>query len=310
MGDIILADSHGIGYAAQQGMKLTVGNRQTQAVFGSIKTMRKYADKLKATPMMLWDGHSQWRYDIFPEYKLKRKEPTAIIKAMKEGFNEQKEDIKTAFRLLGVASIIDEGSEADDLAGVLSKKLSANPDRRIWLLSRDKDWQQLVKENVTWCDFREEKYCHHSTFMDTTGFINPTAFIQGKALQGDSSDEIPGVSRIGEGTAPNVLAEYGSVPNFIKRVRAEIEAGKKVPKAYRDFALNEKSIKEDMTRIDVFKRNMRLMNLVSPEQKPQDIKIDRQKPDLPAFKEFCHELGFRSIIKDFDRFVEPFLINT
>lgn len=310
MGDIILADSHGIGYAAQQGVKLSVGERQTQAVFGSLKTMRMYAEKLKATPMMLWDGHAQWRYDIFPEYKLKRKAPTAEIKAMKEGFRQQKDDIKTAFRLLGIANILDDGSEADDLAGVLSRKFSEKGDRRVWLLSRDKDWQQLVKENVAWCDFRDERYCHHSTFMDTTGFSDPLAFIQGKALVGDASDEIPGVSRIGEKSAPEVLTVYKSVPNFIRQVKADIDAGKKVPKAYKDFATGEKSAKEtDMTRIEVFKRNMRLMNLINLEQSPQNIQIDRQKPDLDGFREFCQELNFQSILKDFDRFVEPFLIH-
>ncbi|WP_391485316.1 5'-3' exonuclease H3TH domain-containing protein [Acinetobacter baumannii] len=52
--------------------------------------------------------------------------------------------------------------------------------------------------------------------FEKTGFKSPVAFLQGKALQGDSSDCISGVGGIGEATAIKILAEYGSVNEFWK----------------------------------------------------------------------------------------------
>ncbi|BBI61774.1 exonuclease [Vreelandella sulfidaeris] len=257
---------------------------------------------------MLWDGKAKWRYDLFPDYKAKRgKEPDPRVQHMRKCFRECREDIKRGLGLLGVPSIYAEDFEADDLAGHLVK-VYTNQGHEVFMITGDHDWKQLIKENATWVNHKDGRMVHSVTFAENTGYLSPVAFVQGKALHGDNSDEIPGVGRIGEKSAPEILAQYGDVKNFITRIRADVEAKRKVPKAYRDFAMGEPSPKEpDLTRIEVFKRNVKLMNLLSGPT-PENVQVlYRNSLDLDGFREFCREFAFNSILADFDAFVEPFL---
>lgn len=306
----VLFDSHAIGYAAQDGMKLTVNDREVQAIFGSIKSVRRYVKELNARPLMLWDGKAKWRYDLFPDYKAKRgKEPDPRMQHMRACFRDQREDIKRGLGLLGVPSLFAQDFEADDLAGHLVNHYS-NLGHEIFMITGDHDWKQLIRENVTWVNHKDGRMVHAVTFAENTGYLNPVAFVQGKALHGDNSDEIPGVGRIGEKSAPEILAQYGDVKTFIQRIRADVEAKRKVPKAYRDFAMSEKSPKEpEMTRIEVFKRNIKLMNLLTGP-KPTGVEVlYRDAMDIDGFQEFCREFAFNSILNDFNAFIEPFIDN-
>ncbi|WP_339118905.1 5'-3' exonuclease H3TH domain-containing protein [Halomonas sp. BMC6] len=301
-------DSHAIGYAAQDGMKLTVNDREVQAIFGSIKSVRRYVNELKARPIMLWDGKAKWRYELFADYKSKRgKEPDPRVQHMRACFRDQREDIKRGLGLLGVPSLLAEDFEADDLAGHLVKTYTAQG-KHVFMITGDHDWKQLISDKATWVNHKDGRMVHAVTFAENTGYLTPTAFVQGKALFGDNSDEIPGVGRIGEKSAPEILAQYGDVKTFIQRIRDDVAAGRKVPKAYRDFAMGEKSPKEPaMTRIQVFKRNVKLMNLLSGP-KPTGVQVlYRDAMDLDGFRDFCREFAFNSILNDFDAFVEPFI---
>lgn len=304
----VLFDSHAIGYAAQDGMKLTVGDREVQSIFGSIKSVRRYVSELKARPLMLWDGKAKWRYELFPDYKAKRgKEPDPRMQHMRACFRDQKEDIKRGLGLLGVPSLLAEDFEADDLAGHLVKTYTRQG-KQVFMITGDHDWKQLISENCTWVNHKDGRMVHAVTFAENTGYLTPVAFVQGKALVGDTSDEIPGVGRIGEKSAPEILAQYGDVKTFIQRIRADVEAKRKVPKAYHDFAMGEPSPKEPhMTRIEVFKRNVKLMNLLSGPEPTGVQVLYRNSLDLDGFREFCRELNFNSILNDFDAFVEPFV---
>lgn len=305
-----LFDSHAIGYAAQDGMKLTVGDREVQSIFGSIKSVRRYVRELNARPMMLWDGKAKWRYDLYPDYKAKRgKEPDPRVQHMRKCFRECREDIKRGLGLLGVPSLFAADFEADDLAGYLVKTYSKQG-KRVFMITGDHDWKQLVNEHTTWVNHKDGRMVHECTFAEDTGYLTPVAFVQGKALVGDKSDEIPGVGRIGEKSAPEVLAQYGDVKTFITRIRDDVENKRKVPKAYRDFAMGEPSPKEPhLTRIQAFQRNVKLMNLLSGPEPTGVQVLHRNAMDLDGFREFCRELNFQSILSDFDAFVEPFVDN-
>lgn len=306
-----LFDSHAIGYAAQDGTRLTVGDREVQAIFGSIRSVRRYVKELGARPLMLWDGKAKWRYELFPDYKAKRgKEPDPRVQHMRACFRDQREDIKRGLGLLGVPSLFAKDFEADDLAGHLVKTY-ADQGHEVFMITGDHDWKQLIREGVTWVNHKDGRMVHQVTFAENTGYLTPIAFVQGKALYGDGSDEIPGVGRIGEKSAPEILAQYGDVTNFVKRIRDDVANKRKVPKAYRDFAMGEPSPKEpEMTRIEVFKRNVKLMNLLTGP-KPYGVEVLYRQPiDIDGFREFCREFNFQSILNDFDAFIEPFVDHT
>jgi 5'-3' exonuclease len=202
--------------------------------------------------------------------------------------------------------------EADDMAGLLTKKLSANPANRIVLLSGDHDWIQLVRPGVTWRDARDAtNYVTMDNLFDKTGYKTPLAFLEGKALQGDSSDVIPPVSYrgIGKGTAPQFLAQWGSVMAFFKAV----DSGAYVPKTRADPNAQTVHPEQALASLEgrkAFARNLKLMQLLNVAvPAPADVRLVPGKLDRERFRELCDELAFLSITKDFDNFLSAFETN-
>lgn len=293
----MLIDGNSVGYQYHNGPTLTTNGFQTQAVFGFVKMLRDY--KLKYpdfTITVLWDGKARWRYDVHPEYKSNR-DPNDPKKA---AYKAQIPVMQKFFSALGVRQMLVATHEADDMAGYLVSALLKKPNtEEIALRTGDMDWAQLVQDRVWWFDTREElpKVIKKDNFMDMTGYKNGLAFIQGKCLTGDSSDVVPGVGKIGEKGAPLVLAEFGSVTNFWKKV----EKGEFTPKT---VGLKNLASVEGKQK---FMRNWKLMQLQAVQKpNPEDVTNFPAKFDEEAFVELCAEYGFVSILRNKDEFVRPF----
>lgn len=299
MTDTLIIDANAIGYAAHAGPKLRSGELETQAIFGFIKSMRGMKRYYPGyAPLVLWDGKADWRYTLLPEYKGNRTTDPNRVK-IKESYVQQRPHISKMLSALGVRQFTALKHEADDMAGYFVNQLTAGkPENRIAMVTGDVDWAQLVRPNVTWRDVRNEgRDIHMSNLMDQTGFATPYALLEGKCLQGDTSDCIPGVGGIGEKGAPEFLAEFGSVREFWRRV----DSGELKPR-YKSH-LNLCSAAGRMT----FGRNFRLMQLmkVAPPAK-QDVILDIGKFDRELFLDLCAEYGFNSILKDPDTFLRDF----
>lgn len=104
----------------------------------------------------------------------------------------------------------------------------------VYLLTGDSDWKQLVNEKTTWVALREDakhKRINMEMFAELTGYPTPKAFLEGKALQGDKSDNIQQVGGIGEGAqdllhgmaqsslwfAASTMAQSSLTPGVIKQ---------------------------------------------------------------------------------------------
>ena len=298
MAKTLLIDGNSIGYACHYATKLTAGGMQTQAIFGFIKTMRElrltYPDH---TLMVLWDGRAEWRFELNPAYKSNRDNDPKKV-AIKEAYTEQTPIIKTAIEHLGIRQMRVLTHEADDMAGYLVSELSRKPENEIVLISGDGDWLQLVRNNVSWRDMRDDaKIVNSKNFFDKTGYANPMAFLEGKCLQGDTSDCIPGVGGIGAKGAPEFMAEFGSVRHFWTKV----DSGELVPtkKAHVNLASKEGR--------QAFARNLKMMQLLKvpkPEKRVVDMKLG--KFDKEAFANVCEEYAFVSILKNLDTFTDVF----
>lgn len=308
MADLMFVDSNNIGYASQMTTKLTVGTRQVQAVFGYLRSLRKIlGENPSAQPLSLWDGKAQWRFDIYPEYKGNRNKDDKMA-LEKEAYEDQRPEIIRALSLLGVKQITYKTGEADDLAGYFSKRATETGNRVI-LVSGDKDWVQLVEENVLWTDPIRNRSCNAGSFTEFTGLGTPEQFLQQKALMGDTSDNIKGVGGIGEGTALELLERYESVENFLKMAKAG-ELPKKLPATHKRLASNEPFIyrgKEYPGMQDSYNRNMKIMDLRNVEKPdPESLIIQRGQFDRNGFAEFCEEFAFASILRDLDNWLLPF----
>ncbi|WP_354734599.1 5'-3' exonuclease [Acinetobacter nosocomialis] len=337
---IILVDANSVGYAAHHAIKLYSGSMQTQAVFSFIKSMRELRQRYpEAGIIALWDGRAEWRYERAPNYKsTRRSDPKMELEH--NAYKAQCPYIKRALKALGIKQMTSAIHEADDLAGILVQRLANDPNNRILLITGDRDWLQLVRPNVSWRDLRDEsRFIHWSNFYEKTGYKTPVAFLQGKALQGDTSDCIDGVGGIGEVNAVKILAEYGSVYEFWK----QCDAGLKPPtKALRslyagnspftkeewesqfiyveDSSLsdeqNEKARKKALkAHMDayvgqgrrLFLRNIELMQLLRPAPlQKEHLEIIKGEINPDDFTELCGELAFGSILKNVPNFMKPF----
>lgn len=299
MSETILVDGNHMGYSQHSGTRLSVGDMQVQAIFGMSKAMRALRQyNMDADIMVLWDGKAQWRYDMLPIYKSDRdKDPKQA--AMRENYRKQRPYIMRSLQLMGFNQLKVESHEADDMAGYFVGKLSRVPCNRVRLITGDEDWIQMVGENVSWFDPVKDKLVTHLNMMSETGYANGAAFLDGKALQGDTSDKIPPTGGIGKKGAPIFLAEFGRVEKFL----AGVDSGKivlpaKGKKAQVDLA-SEKGR-------EAFRLNIKLMDLLNvPKPKPEDVKVIRGAFDAEKFTDFCARLAFHSLLRDFDNFTRP-----
>lgn len=301
MKKIILIDGNAIGFASQNSTVLTSERQEVQALFGFLKSLRVsrvgYPDH---TPVVLWDGSENWRKLFYPEYKANRKVDPKMVK-MRENYQAIRPVIAKAVGLLGVRQMIDRHSEADDLAGHLVRELREKAES-IMLITGDRDWLQLVRQNVAWGDPRDDsRFCNHANFAEYTGVATPRQFLEMKALMGDTSDNIKGVGGIGEVYAKGIMFQFGSVEGLIKAVAAgtgNVGVGKR--QRVRELATGETEAR------DLFERNIKLMNLIDAPP-PVDLKVIKGRFDRERFGELCAHYNFASILRDFTQWTQPFI---
>jgi DNA polymerase-1 len=147
-----------------------------------------------------------FRNDIYPEYKANRP-------PMPDDLREQIEPLHELIRARGLPLICVEGVEADDIIGTMSRE-ATEQGYRVLISTGDKDMAQLVNANVNLINTM------NNHFMDEAGVVEkfqvrPDQIIDYLALMGDSSDNIPGVPKVGPKTAAKWIAEYGDLTAVI-----------------------------------------------------------------------------------------------
>ena len=187
----------------------------TSAVYGFLNTLLELLNKEKPTHLAVaFDTKSPtFRSEIFTEYKANRE--------------RQPEDIQVAIPIiknflehLNIKIVELDGFEADDIIGTLSGVLSEEEETQVFMMTPDKDFAQLVKENV---------FLYKPAFMgrgvDILGVKEVLEKFKIKevdqvidflGLQGDSVDNIPGIPGVGPKTAQKLLSEYGSVEGILE----------------------------------------------------------------------------------------------
>jgi 5'-3' exonuclease len=153
---------------------------------------------------------SSYRKEIFSEYKGNRKELVA------NQTPEEKKDAEIFFaeyeKALELADkhfllLRYEGVEADDIAAYIVNKRRDYGFNNIWLISSDRDWDLLIKEDVS----RFSTVTRKEITLDTWPYeVPPEQYLCYKCLMGDKGDNIPGVPGVGPKRAAQLLAEYGS----------------------------------------------------------------------------------------------------
>lgn len=152
-----------------------------------------------------------FRRKLYPAYKGQRKEHNDdIINQMKVASN--------IISLLGYKFINNELYEADDILGMISNYATEHDDNMI-IASSDRDMYQLVNDNVFILSPRTNEVIDRE-FMMNKYKLTPEQWIDLKILQGDRSDNIPGIPGIGEKTALTLMQTYGSIENIYTNMNA------------------------------------------------------------------------------------------
>ena len=200
-------------FAFSKAPRITSTGLNTSAVFGFTNTLWEVISKEKPTHIAVAFDTPEptFRHESYTEYKANRQ--------------EQPEDITTAIPLVkrilkcfNIPVLEIPGYEADDIAGTISKR-AASEGYKVYLMTMDKDYCQLVNENVflykpSYIGTGYETY-DVARVLEKFGVQRVEQVIDILGLMGDSVDNIPGIPGIGEKTAQKLIAEFDSVENLI-----------------------------------------------------------------------------------------------
>ncbi len=218
-----------------------------------------------------------FRHKVYPEYKATRDKMPEDLVAQLEPINELLDAAKISTLSLA-------GYEADDIMGTLATKFSDKFD--IVILTSDKDLYQLVNNNIQIYRLSKKVYVGINDVKKKFG-VSPPHITDLLALMGDSSDNVPGIPRVGKKTAAKLINEFGSIENIIKN--KEKIKGKSIKENVKKYAeqglLSKKLVTLDLdVPISVTPENLKLDNIFTDE----------------LFK-YCEKYELESLLKYFSK---------
>ena len=209
---LVLIDGHSILNRAFFGLPDLTNSQgiHTNAVYGFLNIMFKILEEEKPDYLTVaFDVHAPtFRHKMFDAYKGTRK-------PMADELKQQVPIIKEMLTAMGIKIVEMEGYEADDILGTLAFK-AESLGMEVAIISGDRDLLQLATEHIM---IRIPKTKRTGTEIENylakdvieKYNVTPKEFIDVKALQGDTADNIPGVPGIGEKTAGALIAQYHSI---------------------------------------------------------------------------------------------------
>ena len=213
---ILVIDGNSIINRAFYGIRplTTKSGKHTNAIYGMVNIISKQLNELKPDyAAVAFDLKAPtFRHKLYTEYKAGRR-PTP------EELLSQFPDAKECLRLMGLHVLELKGYEADDIQGTVAKMAHTADDTESYILSGDRDLLQLIDPKVTvlLATNNDTLHMHEAEFRAKYG-IDPEAFVDMKALMGDSSDNIPGVAGIGEKTAATLVSNFSSLDGIYKNI--------------------------------------------------------------------------------------------
>ncbi len=287
-GKILLIDGHSIMNRAYYGLPLLTNAKgvHTNALLGFLNIMIKALDEEKPDYLTVaFDEHAPtFRHEMYEAYKGTRH-------AMPDELREQIPIIKDLLAAMCIKIVSKPGIEADDIIGTISRRAQKKSVDTV-IISGDRDLLQLVTESDVKLKLphtsRGQTVVEEFYAKDVLSKyrVSPEGIIELKALMGDSSDNIPGVPKIGEKTATDLVEKYGTIENLKEHIGE----------------ITKKSIKESLEQnfdLAVLSKKLATIDIDADI----DYEIDDAalgdiftKEAYDAFK----ELGFKSLLKYFD----------
>lgn len=226
---LLVIDGNSILNRAYYGVRLlsTKDGRFTNGIYGFLNIFLSLLSNYEPDSVAIaFDLKAPtFRHKMYSDYKAGRKPaPRELV--------EQFAPLKELLTTLGYTVVEKEGYEADDILGTLSASCKDND--FCYIATGDRDSLQLVKENVNVVLASTKAGQPVSTVYDIEKIkeeylVTPKQLIDIKAIQGDSSDNIPGVAGIGPKGAIELISKFQSIENIYDNLEnLDIKAGTKV----------------------------------------------------------------------------------
>ena len=207
---IILIDGSSYLYRAYHALPplMSSKNQPTGAIRGVISMVKKILSDHPSSPLaVIFDAKGKtFRHEMYKEYKANRP-------PMPEDLVKQIEPINSIIKALGIKLVSVEGVEADDVIGTLANEASKLGLDTV-ISTGDKDMTQLVNEHIRIVNTMSGELLDEDGVKKKFG-VKPELIIDYLALVGDTSDNVPGVEKVGPKTAVKWLVDYGNLEGII-----------------------------------------------------------------------------------------------
>ena len=271
---LILIDGSSYLYRAYHALPplMSSKNQPTGAIRGVISMINKILLDHPNSPLgVIFDAKGKtFRHEMYKDYKANRP-------PMPEDLVVQIEPINQIIEALGIKLLSIKGVEADDVIGTLAKEASeAGLDTVI--STGDKDMTQLVNKHIKVVNTMSNELLDEKGVENKFG-VKPELIIDYLALVGDTSDNVPGVEKVGPKTAVKWLTEYGSLDEIIKN--AEKISGK----------VGE-NLRNGLSQLHISKELVTIKKDVSLEVGVKDLMVGKRNKKL--LEELYTELEFKA----------------
>ncbi len=277
---LVLVDGSGYLYRAFHALPPLTNSRgePTGAVLGVLNMLQKLC-KEEAPDLMavVFDAPGRtFRDDLFDAYKAQRT-------PMPDDLRAQLQPLLDCVAAMGLPLLRITNVEADDVIGTLAQQATA-ADIDTLISTGDKDMAQLVNEHITLVNTMS------GSRMDRAGVkakfdVFPEQIVDYLALVGDTSDNIPGVPKVGPKTAAKWLNDYGTLDKLVENAAAI--TGK----------VGE-NLRANLTTLELSRRLATLDCNVALAQRPED--LVRGEPDKPRLRELYTRMEMRAHLRALD----------
>jgi len=278
--DLVLIDGSSYLYRAYHALPnlSNSAGEPTGALHGVLSMINKLVrEQPSAHVAVVFDAPGKtFRDEMYADYKATRP-------PMPDDLRSQVEPILDAVRSMGLPLLQVTGVEADDVIGTLCREAASN-NLSVLVSTGDKDLAQLVNDKVTLVNTMNDSVLDRDA-VKAKFDVYPEQIIDYLALVGDSSDNIPGVPKVGAKTAAKWLNEYDSAEGIIERAE-EIKG--KVGESLRD-------------NIDQLKLSQRLATIRLDVELP--ITLNKLKPadaDPDKLRDLYGRFELRTLLKQLD----------
>lgn len=279
---ILVVDGNSILNRAFYGIRplSTKSGQPTNAIYGFLTMLEKVKNDTKPDRVAIaFDlKDPTFRHKAYEGYKSNRK-------GMPEELASQLEPVKTLLEMLGYTLVTCKGYEADDIIGTLSAAADKNGDK-CFIATGDRDSLQLVSGNTT-VDLASNKgniFYTPEKVKEDYG-VTPVQLIDVKAIQGDSSDCIPGVTGIGPKGATDLISRFGNLDNIYDNIDT-ID----IKPAMREKLIRDKEQAYMSRMLGEIKRDV-----------PIDTDFDSYKVEMPDAEEAIRYMGSLELFKLIDQ---------